>query len=180
MPATWINKDSCVYYKHVTEEDRWITPHIPELIDQLNCHIYVDVVFTVSVFTYLYKYLYKGPNHALFCVFCACEDPVNEIKDYIDARYLSVHEAAWCILGFHITSKTPSVSCQPIHLPDENIARYTGTGAASMSTTLLLIHYFCRPNIAQFATLKYCDYFKDFMLFKWNETNELQADKFLE
>jgi hypothetical protein len=41
-------------------------PHFPELINTLDCHIFVDFVFTVSVFTYLYKYLHKGPDHTWF------------------------------------------------------------------------------------------------------------------
>ena len=65
-PNTWVDDDSRIHYKCLTEDNRWISPHIPELVDKLDCHIYVDVVFTVSVFTYLYKYLYKGPDHAWF------------------------------------------------------------------------------------------------------------------
>jgi hypothetical protein len=120
--TTWVDEDGRVHYKCLTEEDRWIAPHIPELIDELDCHIFVDIVFTVSVFTYLYKYLYKGPDHTLFNV-SRMGQWNDETKDYVDARYLSTHEAAWRILGFHITSKNLSVSCLPVYLPDENIAR---------------------------------------------------------
>lgn len=178
-PTTWVDEDGRVHYKRCTEEDRWIAPHIPELIDELDCHIFVDVVFTVSVFTYLYKYLYKGPDHTLFNV-SRNTQANDEIKDYVDARYLSAHEAAWRILGFHITSKTPSVSCLPIHLPDENIARYTGRGVASDSTTSLLIRYFNRPADVAFSTLKYCEYFELYVLYKWREGDGLEHNEFLE
>jgi hypothetical protein len=47
-PTTWVDEDGHVHYKRCTEEDRWIAPHIPELIDELDCHIFVDVVFTVQ------------------------------------------------------------------------------------------------------------------------------------
>ena len=33
-----------------------------------HCHIYVDVCATCMVFLYLYKYLFKGPDHARFTV----------------------------------------------------------------------------------------------------------------
>ncbi|KAF8232584.1 hypothetical protein L208DRAFT_1271523, partial [Tricholoma matsutake] len=70
----------------------------------LDCHIFVDIVYMVKVFMYLYKYLLKGPDHALFCIQCSTpheeQEPINEIKDYIDAQYLSSPEAAWGILGF--------------------------------------------------------------------------------
>jgi len=35
--------------------------HIPELVDELDCHIFVDIVYTVAIFMYLYKYMFKGP-----------------------------------------------------------------------------------------------------------------------
>ena len=179
-PSTWIDEDGRVHYKRLTEEDRWIAPHVPELIDELDCHIYVDVVFTVSVFTYLYKYLYKGPDRTLFHIGRSDNETVDEIKDYIEARYLSAHEAAWRILGFHITSKTPSVSCLPIHLPEQNVAKYTGSGTASTSTTSLLIRYFNRPSVPLFLNVKYCEYFKEYVLYKWQEGEPLQAHEFLE
>ena len=65
-PVTYVDESGRVHYKRTTEEDRWIAAHIPELIDELDCHIFVDVVFTMAVFTYLYKYLYKGPDHTWF------------------------------------------------------------------------------------------------------------------
>jgi hypothetical protein len=178
--STWVDEDGHVHYKRDTEEDRWIAPHIPELIDELDCHIYVDVVFTVSVFTYLYKYLYKGPDRTNFHLPEARSETRDETKDYVEARYLSAHEAVWRILGFHITSKNPSVTCLPVHLPDENIARFTGSGTASDTTTSLLIRYFNRPLAPQFESVKYADYFKDYVLYKWTETGVLQADEHLE
>ena len=178
-PMTWVDEDGRVHYKHLTEEYQWIAPHIPKLIDELDCHIFVDIVFTVSVFTYLYKYLYKGPDHTLVKV-SRTGQPNDEIKDYVDVRYLSAHEAEWRILGFHITSKNPSVSCLPVHLLDENIARYTGQGTASDSTTSLLIRYFNRPPHATFSSLKYCEYFELYVLYKWQDGDSVQDNEFLE
>lgn len=117
----FVNKDGRVVYRRSTEEDWWIAPHIPELIQELDCHIYADLVFTVSIFTYLYKYSYKGPDHTSFHIPWSQGEPVDETKDYVEARYLSAHEAAWRILGFHIMSKMLSVACLPVHLLDNNI-----------------------------------------------------------
>ena len=44
-------------------------------------------------------------------------DVVDEIEDYWNAHYLSAGEAVWCILGFNLTKKEPSVSTITIHLP---------------------------------------------------------------
>src|ERR1700679_3277745 len=113
---------------------------IPEIIDELDCHIFVDIAFTVAVFMYLYKYMFKGPDHSYFHIRRPSEEqdhPTNEIKDYVEGRYLSSPEAAWRILGFHITSKKPSVRSLSIHLPGENIPQFLKEDSASS-----LIRYF--------------------------------------
>ena len=177
---TYVDDDGRVHYRRPTDEDRWIAPHIPELINELDCHIYVDVVFTVSVFTYLYKYLYKGPDHTHYRVRSQDDGPIDEIRDYVEGRYLSAHEAAWRILGFHITSKTPAVACLPVHLPGENIARFTGGAESHNNSTSLLIRYFNRPRAALFGAYTYCDYFKDYVLYKWEPGEPLHHNEFLE
>ena len=177
---TTVNDDGRVIYKCSTEEDRWIAPHIPELIDELQCHIFVDVVFTVSIFTYLYKYLYKGPDHTSFHIPRQQDDPVDEIKDYVDGRYLSAHEAAWRILGFHVTSKTPSVTSLPVHLPGESMPRYAGASTGDQESTSLLIRYFNRPEGDTFSNLTYCEYFKQYVLYKCDIGDALQPGEFLE
>ena len=106
--ATTLNDHGRVLYRRRKECDRWVVSYIPFLSRLLNCHVNVDICFTVNVFMYLYKYLFKGPDHTLFMM--ANEDEVDEIQDYIDARYLSATEAAWRILEFTTTRKEPSVS----------------------------------------------------------------------
>ena len=177
---TTVDSDGRVHYKRTTEEDRWVVPHIPELVNELDCHVFVDVVFTVSIFTYLYKYLYKGPDHTFFHIPRQPGHPVNEIEDYVKGRYLSAHEAAWRILGYHITSKTPSVSSLPVHLPGENTPRFAGSHTSHEGSTSLLIRYFNRPDHPSFAQLKYTEYFKNFVWYKYNDGDVLCDDEFLE
>ena len=43
---------------------------------------------------------------------------IDEIEDFWHARYLSAGEAAWRILGFHLTSKEPAITALPVHVPD--------------------------------------------------------------
>lgn len=42
---------------------------------------------------------------------------MDEIQDYLQARYLSAREDAWRILGFHVNYRNPSVTPLPAHLP---------------------------------------------------------------
>lgn len=179
-PATWVDEQGRVQYKRTDEEDRWIASHIPELIDDLDCHIHVDVVFTVTVFMYLYKYLFKGPDHTLFRVRNQDSERIDEISDYVNGRYLSAPEAAWRIMNFEITSKEPSVSCLPVHLPGQNIPQFTLGEDSQGSTASLLIRYFHRPNILQFKDLTYIQYFQQYLLYNWNSQVPLLDDEYLE
>jgi hypothetical protein len=178
-PETWVDEQGHVHFKRTTEEDRWIVSHIPELIDELDCHIHVDIVFTVAVFMYLYKYLFKGPDHMYFRVQQDSDNTIDKVSDYVDGRYLSAPEAAWRILGFEITSKDPSVTCLPVHLPGENIPQFTQGTSDQGSTTSLLIRYFHRPNLPQFENISYLDYFQLYVLYRW-EGDPLDEDEYLE
>ena len=63
-----------------------------------------------------------GPDRAKFRIRTedgsSAEGPIDEIEEYWSGRYLASAEAAWRILGYHITQKTPSVTALPVHLPD--------------------------------------------------------------
>src|SRR5947209_3931955 len=116
-PTTSVNGDGRVLYRRTTEDDRWVVSYMPCLSQFMDCHVNVDVCFTVNVFMYLYKYLFKGPNRTRFTVQAQnTQDPnseeeeaVDEIKDYVAACYLSTTETAWQILSYHITRKEPAV-----------------------------------------------------------------------
>ena len=161
-PTTWIDEEGCVHYKWTNEDDWWIASHIPQLIDELDCHIHVDIVFTVRVFMYLYKYLFKGPDHTQFRLLQNEETGVNKITDYINGRYLSAPEAAWRILNFEIVHKQPSVSCLPVHLPSQNTPQFL-QGSSNVSSTSLLTWYLHRPLHPTFHSLTYSQYFSSYV-----------------
>ena len=73
--------------------------YIPGLSQFIDCHVNVDICFTANVFMYLYKYLFKGPDRTHFTLreqrAQNSEEPIDEIKDYVTAHYLSASEAAW-------------------------------------------------------------------------------------
>ena len=53
--------------------------------------------------------LIAGPDRAKFRVQnedSGSEEPINEIEEYWNGRYLAAAEATWRILGYHITQKT--------------------------------------------------------------------------
>ena len=71
---------------------------MPVLTKLIECHVNIDVCFTVNIFMYLYKYLFKGPDRSKFALTWGQpktdDDEANEFDDYIAGRYLSATEAA--------------------------------------------------------------------------------------
>lgn len=56
---------------------------------------------------YLYKYVYKGCDRTVVRV--GEDQPVNEIREYLDSRYVGSVEAAWRIFGFELCAQSPTV-----------------------------------------------------------------------
>ncbi|GKF44824.1 hypothetical protein Tco_0131376, partial [Tanacetum coccineum] len=54
-------------------------------------------------------------------------EEVDEIKDYLNCRYLLACEAAWSIYGFDIHYRTPSIERSPFHLKDEQHVIFDAT-----------------------------------------------------
>jgi hypothetical protein len=100
-----------------------VTPYILSLLNLLDYYIYVDVCSTALIFLYLFKYLFKGPNHAKFNISIGKEDTIDKFKDYLNGQYLSASEVVYWILGFDTVYKSPSVCYLLIHLPGKNLSR---------------------------------------------------------
>lgn len=69
----------------------------------------------------------------------------NEFDEYNKGRYLSAGEAAYRLMGFHISSITPSVTTLPAHLPGSTRHhQYHRNGGGSQLSKL--DRYFLRPD----------------------------------
>jgi len=77
-------------------DNRWVVPHNPYLTKMFNAHINVEVSADIRNVKYLFKYVYKGPDR----VAAVIAGPINEIQQYIDAKYLSVIEGVDSLLSF--------------------------------------------------------------------------------
>jgi len=179
-PTTSLTGDDHVLYRRTTEGDHWVVSYMPRLSQFIDCHVNVDICFTANVFMYFYKYLFKGPNRTHFTLreqrAQNSEEPVDEIKDYVTARYLSASEAAWWILSYHITRKDPAVTSIYIHLPNTNFSRMHRTDGSSPSGSLLL-RYFARPSDGRFDDLTITDYYNRYRLAAFNRGVPLDENR---
>uniref|UniRef100_A0A8I6XX36 ATP-dependent DNA helicase n=1 Tax=Hordeum vulgare subsp. vulgare TaxID=112509 RepID=A0A8I6XX36_HORVV len=121
-------KDSYPVYRHRDDghrakvrgkvlDNRWVVPYNPYLLRMFNCHINVEVCSSIKAVKYLYKYIYKGHDRASFSI----DQPnangiIDEIKRYVDARWVTPPEAMWRIFGFSLWGNSPSVLQLPLHL----------------------------------------------------------------
>jgi len=95
-----------------------VVPYNPYLSAKYNCHINVEIATTITAVKYLFKYVYKGHDRAsITMVNHQGSDPVDEISQFQDTRYVSAAECSWRIFGFRMHQHSPSVTRLQLHLP---------------------------------------------------------------
>ncbi|OMO85808.1 DNA helicase PIF1, ATP-dependent [Corchorus olitorius] len=82
-------------------DNRFVVPHNLDLVIRYMAHINVEVCTHSRVMKQ------------------EMDETVDEVKTYLDGRYLCAYEAAWRIFGFPINHKQPAVVRLPIHLQGE-------------------------------------------------------------
>nr|XP_017237579.1 PREDICTED: uncharacterized protein LOC108210701 [Daucus carota subsp. sativus] len=121
-----------VQKNNVDLDNQWVVPYNRELLLMFQCHINVEICNHSRSLKYLFKYCMKGHDRATMLLVRAKNTvhestrqsdttkvaPINEIKQYLDGRYVCASEAIWRIYGFHIHLRSPSVERLPIHLED--------------------------------------------------------------
>ncbi|KAL3627784.1 hypothetical protein CASFOL_029147 [Castilleja foliolosa] len=138
------DKDGYVHYRrrdsvhHVIKngvalDNRYVVPYNETLSRRFNAHINVEHCGWNMMIKYLFKYISKGSDRVRFSISksdssnAANPDtniPVmDEVKNFIDGRYICPHEAAWRILNFPIHERNPAVEVLAVHL--ENMQNVT-------------------------------------------------------
>ncbi|KAM5582463.1 hypothetical protein ABKV19_002737, partial [Rosa sericea] len=88
-------------------DNSWVIPYNPWLLTKYDCHINVEVCCSIKSVKYLYKYVYKGPDRVTFEV--RPEANEDEIRNFVDARWVCAPEALWRIFKFVMNRMYPSV-----------------------------------------------------------------------
>jgi hypothetical protein len=81
-----------------------------------NTHINVEVSADIRSVKYLFKYVYKGPDRVVAVI----AGPINEIQQYIDARYLNATEGVDSLRSFRKHMEWPPVTRLVVHLPGQH------------------------------------------------------------
>ncbi|KAG1076073.1 hypothetical protein G6F42_025551 [Rhizopus arrhizus] len=101
-------------------DSRKAVPYNLYLAAKFNAHINVEVCSQISSIKYVYKYVYQGNDRAQVYIENRqeCQD---EIRNFLDARYVSAAEAIWRIMSFKIHKEYPACQRLDIHLEDERL-----------------------------------------------------------
>ncbi|XP_038678376.1 uncharacterized protein LOC119979819 [Tripterygium wilfordii] len=127
------NDGKTVMKQGVPLDNRFIVPYNKGLLLKYQGHINVEWCNQSKSIKHLFKYINKGPDRtrALLQENADAISPINsevvdEIKIYIDYRYLCAYESAWRIFEFEIHCKYPVVQNLTIHLPQMNNIVFRG------------------------------------------------------
>jgi len=127
-------------------DNRWVVPHNLPLLKKYQAHINVEWCNKTTFIKYLFKYVTKGADCSKVYLervrngqqtsYDNETDSINEIKEYLDCRYICEQDACWRILGFDIHRHYPAVERMPVHLPNENYITFSAK--AKMNNVLSL------------------------------------------
>jgi PIF1-like helicase/Helitron helicase-like domain at N-terminus len=174
-----------VQWRRRTEADKWTNPHIPALLELLDCHIMVDYCSTANVIFYLFKYFFKQLETALYNISRTRNtdnadnvnadgqlDAVpNEMTDFTKARWLCSSAAVWRILGYTTTHCAPTVVVVDVHLQNKQLGQMARTNSVASSVSQLL-QYLNRPIDSEFDDLTILDFFRQYVVRSATNFNE--------
>lgn len=116
--------------KGVELDNQYVVPYNRDLLIRFHCHINLEVCNSSRSLKYLFKYCLKGHDTATMILkkkginengpsSTVQKKDNNEIKQYLDGRYVCAVEAAWRLFGFDIHYRFPAVDRLPVHCPGE-------------------------------------------------------------
>ncbi|KAG8237332.1 hypothetical protein J437_LFUL016347 [Ladona fulva] len=96
----------------------WVVPYNPYLLLKYNAHINVDACTSLRAVKCIYKYVYKyGHDCSNLSVQSGADG--DEVRNFVNGRYVSAIEAMWRILENPMHDKSHSVVRLPVHLPNQ-------------------------------------------------------------
>ena len=181
-------RDTGIYIRRDNHnlDNKWVVPHNIQLLKKYQAHINVEYVNKSKVLKYLCKYVNKGPEqaHIFFEQIKKGQDtPVNEqtkdideIKEYLDCRYICEQDALWRLLGYEIHYHWPPVERLPVHLPLMNLTKIKKDAKLSdiindpkKQKTMLTEWFITNKEHEEAKELTYCEFP---LKWRWDETNK--------
>jgi len=125
------SKTHTIVKNGITLDNRYVVPYNTTLLLKYQAHINMEWCNQSSSIKYLFKYIHKGYDRIAARVVPAeqnartIQQPVDEIKQYLDCRYISPSEACWRILSFSIHGRKPAIERIFFHLVEDKCIYFT-------------------------------------------------------
>ncbi|XP_062189934.1 uncharacterized protein LOC133892964 [Phragmites australis] len=102
-------------------DNRFVVPYNRDLLVKFQAHINVEWCNMSRSIKYLFKYIHKGVDYVvgLLKEKGSSEDEIDEIKKYLEMRYISTTEACWRLFQFDLHYQDPPVERLNFHLENE-------------------------------------------------------------
>ncbi|XP_058775057.1 uncharacterized protein LOC131649304 [Vicia villosa] len=114
----------------ISMDNRHVVPYNTRLILKYQAHINMEWCNQITSIKYLFKYIHKGFDRITATITASNsssgsnKEPVDEIKQYLDCRYMSPSEACWRIYSYKIHGRRPAVERMFYHLVGEKAVYY--------------------------------------------------------
>ncbi|XP_058752651.1 uncharacterized protein LOC131625838 [Vicia villosa] len=111
-------------------ENRHVVPYNTRFLLKYRAHINMEWCNQITSIKYLFKYIHKGFDRITATISSSNstsgsdKEPVDEIKQYLDCRYVSPSEACWRIYSYNIHGRKPAVERMFYHLVGEKAVYY--------------------------------------------------------
>jgi hypothetical protein len=156
-------------------DNGWVVPYNMFLLKKYQAHINVEWCNKGIFIKYLFKYVTKGADRGKVYIQrvrggeaanCDAQPrPVDEVREYLDCRYVCEQDACWRIFGFDIHRHYPSVERLPVHLPDDNCIVYDPdadvvdiASEEFLRKTMLTEWFVANQNTDAGKQLTYCEF----------------------
>ncbi|XP_071694373.1 uncharacterized protein [Rutidosis leptorrhynchoides] len=143
--STYFDKDGFFHYRRrnlgisadkkiCSLDNGYVVPYNRLLCLQFHAHINVEWCGWTMLIKYLFKYISKGtdfiaahiPKPVVGDTSVNAEQNRNydEIRNFVDARFICPHEACWRIFNFPIHFREPAVPILSVHLKDMQLVKF--------------------------------------------------------
>ncbi|XP_071732356.1 uncharacterized protein [Rutidosis leptorrhynchoides] len=142
---TFFDADGCAHYRRcstgvyttrigVKLDNSYVVPYNRLLCMTFHAHINVECCGSTSLIKYLFKYISKGTDRVASRISkpigsgsqksAGTSQSVDEVQNFIDARFICPHEACWRIFKFPIHHREPAVQILAVHLENMQLIKF--------------------------------------------------------
>jgi len=154
--------------------NHWVVPHNVYLLTKYDAHINIEICKNIRVVKYLFKYVYKGHDRATIEISRQRDKvtegnvvAVDEIKKYLNCRYVSASKAAWRIFKFDMHEWFPTIERLQYHLPNQQMVLFDDdddvqeVATRSAISRMMLIEWFKTNQESEIAQSLIFDQFPE-------------------